>query len=164
MTESAATPNAPAVTLKPGDPAPDFTLPDTHGTPTALSDLRGAPVLVVFVPFAFSGTCTSELCELRDNIEDFETAGVRLLVVSTDAVFTLKAWQAAEGYQFDLLSDFWPHGEVAQAYGVFNEKAGLANRGTFLIDKEGVVRFAEINQPGEARDQQAWKKAVADLG
>jgi len=98
------------MTLRPGDPAPDFTLQDTHGTPVHLADLHGEPVLIVFYPFAFSGICTGELCELRDNIEDFETAGVRLLAVSTDSVFTLKAWQQQEGFSFDLLSDFWPHG------------------------------------------------------
>jgi mycoredoxin-dependent peroxiredoxin len=83
--------------------------------------------------------------------------------VSVDTPFSMKAWSEQEGYQFPLLSDFWPHGQVATTYGVFNEKAGLANRGTFLIDKTGVVRFTEVNGPGEARDQDAWKKAVADL-
>jgi len=77
--------------------------------------------------------------------------------------FSLKAWSQAENYQFPLLSDFWPHGETAKAYGVFNETAGMAVRGTFLVDKEGVVRFAEVNQPGEARDQEGWKKALASL-
>ena len=164
MTEpAAAVPSGPAVSLEPGDPAPDFTLPDTHGTPTTLSDLRGAPVLIVFVPFAFSGTCTNELCELRDNIEDFETAGVRLLVVSTDAVFTLKAWQAAEGYQFDLLSDFWPHGEVARDYGVLDESAGNALRGSFLIDADGIVRWCVVNPRGQARDLEEYRRAVAEI-
>lgn len=163
MTESAAVPTSPVVVLKPDDPAPDFTLPDTHGTPTTLSDLRGGPVLVVFVPFAFSGTCTSELCALRDNIEDFETAGVRLLVVSTDAVFTLKAWQAAEGYQFDLLSDFWPHGAVASAYGVFDEGSGIALRGTFLIDADGIVRWCVVNPRGQARSLEDYGRAVAEI-
>jgi peroxiredoxin len=163
VTESAATQTALTESLKPGDPAPDFTLPDTHGTPTALSDLRGTPVLVVFVPFAFSGTCTSELCELRDNIEDFETAGVRLLVISTDAVFTLKAWQAAEGYQFDLLSDFWPHGEVARDYGVFDEGSGIALRGTFLIDADGIVRWCVVNPRGRARDLEDYRRAVVEI-
>ena len=86
-----------------------------------------------------------------------------MLGVSVDTPYSLKKWAEQEGYQFPLLSDFWPHGAVAKAYGVFNEKAGMANRGTFLIDRTGVVRFAEVNQPGEARDQEAWKKAVASL-
>ncbi|WP_199430239.1 peroxiredoxin [Qaidamihabitans albus] len=147
-----------------GTQAPDFTLNDYNKQPVTLSSFRGdRPVLLVFYPFAFSGICQGELCQLRDEFADYENEGVQVLGVSVDTPFSLKAWAEQQGYQFPLLSDFWPHGEVAQAYGVFNEKAGLANRGTFLIDKEGIVRFAEVNQPGEARDQQAWKKAVSGL-
>ncbi|SFB59155.1 Peroxiredoxin [Amycolatopsis marina] len=148
-----------------GTQAPDFTLKDYNKQDVTLSSFRGdKPVLLVFYPFAFSGICQGELCQLRDEFAEYSDQGVQVLGVSVDTPFSLKAWAEQQGYQFPLLSDFWPHGEVAQAYGVFNEQAGLANRGTFLIDKDGVVRFAEINQPGEARDQQAWKKAVADLG
>jgi peroxiredoxin len=147
-----------------GSQAPDFTLNDYNKQQVSLSSFRGEkPVLLVFYPFAFSGTCQGELCQLRDEFADYESEGVQVLGVSVDTPFSLKAWAEQQGYQFPLLSDFWPHGEVAKTYGVFNEGAGLANRGTFLIDKDGVVRFAEVNQPGEARDQSAWKKAVADL-
>ncbi|GAB4086201.1 peroxiredoxin [Myceligenerans cantabricum] len=147
----------------PGDPAPDFTLPDTHGTPVHLADLRGEAVLVVFYPFAFSGICTGELCELRDNIEDFETAGVRLLAVSTDPVYTLKAWQEAEGFGFDLLSDFWPHGAVAQAYGVFDDVPGIALRGSFLVDADGIVRWSVVNPRGKRRDLEGYRQALAEI-
>jgi len=147
-----------------GSEAPDFTLNDYNKQPVQLSSFRGdKPVLLVFYPFAFSGICTGELCQLRDEFADYDNKGVQVLGVSVDTPFSLKAWAEKEGYQFPLLSDFWPHGEVARAYGVFNEQAGLAVRGTFLIDKDGVVRFAEVNAPGEARDQQGWKKAVAEL-
>ncbi|HJQ46457.1 MAG TPA: peroxiredoxin [Amycolatopsis sp.] len=147
-----------------GAQAPDFTLNDYDKQAVTLSSFRGdKPVLLVFYPFAFSGICTGELCQLRDEFADYDNQGVQLLGVSVDTPFSLKAWAEQQGYQFPLLSDFWPHGEVAKAYGVFNEGAGLAVRGTFLIDKEGVVRFAEVNQPGEARDQGSWKKAVAEL-
>ncbi|WP_290059843.1 peroxiredoxin [Amycolatopsis solani] len=147
-----------------GSEAPDFTLNDYNKQPVQLSSFRGdKPVLVVFYPFAFSGICTGELCQLRDEFADYDGKGVQVLGVSVDTPFSLKAWAEKEGYQFPLLSDFWPHGEVARAYGVFNEDAGLAVRGTFLIDTSGVVRFAEVNAPGEARDQQGWKKAVAEL-
>ncbi|ACZ31148.1 alkyl hydroperoxide reductase/ Thiol specific antioxidant/ Mal allergen [Xylanimonas cellulosilytica DSM 15894] len=150
--------------LQPGEPAPDFTLQDTHGTPVHLADLLAdGPVLLVFFPFAFSGICTGELCELRDNIEDFETAGVRLVAVSTDPVFTLKAWQQVEGYTFDLLSDFWPHGAVARAYGVLDEQNGHALRGTFLIDAGGVVRWSVTNPRGQRRDLQAYRTALAEI-
>jgi len=152
------------MTVEVGSEAPDFTLNDYNKQPVQLSSFRGdKPVLLVFYPFAFSGICTGELCQLRDEFADYDNKGVQVLGVSVDTPFSLKAWAEVEGYQFPLLSDFWPHGEVAQAYGVFNADAGLAVRGTFLIDKDGVVRFAEVNAPGEARDQQGWKKAVAEL-
>jgi mycoredoxin-dependent peroxiredoxin len=145
-----------------GSKAPEFTLKDYNKQEVALSSFVGKkPVLLVFYPFAFSGICTGELCQLRDDFSAFEN--VQVLGVSVDTPFSLRVWAEQEGYQFPLLSDFWPHGAVAQQYGVFNEKAGMANRGTFLIDTEGVVRFAEVNGPGEARDQDAWKKAVASL-
>jgi len=147
-----------------GQQAPDFTLNDYNKQAVTLSSFRGdKPVLVVFYPFAFSGICTGELCQLRDEFAEYDGQGVQVLGVSVDTPFSLKAWAEQQGYQFPLLSDFWPHGEVAKTYGVFNEDAGLAVRGTFLIDKDGVVRYAEVNAPGQARDQQSWKKAVAEL-
>jgi peroxiredoxin len=147
-----------------GSKAPDFTLNDYNKQAVTLSSYQGEKnVLLVFYPFAFSGLCQGELCQVRDELATYTDANVQVIGVSVDTPFSLKAWAEQQGYQFPLLSDFWPHGTVATSYGVFNDKAGLANRGTFLIDKEGVVRFAEINQPGEPRDQEAWKKAVADL-
>ncbi len=149
--------------LGPGDPAPDLTLVDTHGTPVTLSALRGGPVALVFVPFAFSGTCTRELCELRDAIEDFEVAGVRLLAVSCDATFTLRAWAEQEGFGFDLLSDFWPHGAAARAFGVFDEAAGIPLRGSFLVDADGIVRWSVVSPRGRARDLGDYRAALAGL-
>ena len=146
-----------------GDRAPEFSLPDQDRQAVSLADLRGTPVLLVFYPFAFSATCTGELCRLRDELVDYTEAGVRVLAISTDPVFSLKAFRDAEGLDFPLLSDFWPHGEVARAYGVFNEKAGMAVRGTFLVDAGGVVRFAEVNGPGDVREQSGWKAAVREL-
>ncbi|MCC2333548.1 peroxiredoxin [Cellulomonas wangsupingiae] len=151
--------SAPAV----GAPAPGFTLPDTHGTPVTLSELRGTPVALVFVPFAFSGTCTSELCELRDNIAAFDQAGVRLLAVSCDPMFALRAWGEQEGYTFDLLSDFWPHGAAARAYGVFDEATGHAVRGSFLVDADGVLRWSVVHPRGQARPLSAYREALAAL-
>jgi peroxiredoxin len=145
-----------------GTEAPDFTLKDQNNQDVTLSSFRGdRSVLVVFYPFAFSGICTGELGAVRDDLSSFQNADVQILAVSVDHPFTLKAWAAAQGYQFPLLADFWPHGKVAQEYGVFNDKAGFALRGTFLVDKTGTVQFAEVNGPGEARDQEAWKKALA---
>jgi peroxiredoxin len=147
-----------------GQKAPDFTLKDYNKQPVTLSGFEGEKnVLLVFYPFAFSGLCQGELCQVRDELADYTDANVQVIGVSVDAPFSLKAWADQQGYEFPLLSDFWPHGDVAKAYGVFNEAAGMANRGTFLIDKEGTVRYAEVNQPGEPRDQAAWKKAVTEL-
>ena len=151
------------MSLSVGDRAPEFSLPDQDKQVVSLEGLRGSPVLVVFYPFAFSGICTGELCQLRDELSTYTDAGVKVVAVSTDPTFTLKAWREQQGFDFPLLSDFWPHGAVAQAYGVFNEKAGMALRGTFLIDAEGTIAFAEVNQPGDAREQSGWKDAVGKL-
>lgn len=151
------------VAPQPGELAPDFVLTDTHGSPVRLSELRGAPVVLVFVPFAFSGICTGELCELRDNVALFDDAGVRLLVVSCDPMYTQRAWAEQEGYAFDLLSDFWPHGQVATAYGVFDAERGLAARGSFLVDADGVLRWAVVNPPGQARSLAGYREALTAL-
>ncbi len=151
------------MTLSVGDSAPEFSLPDQDKQVVSLAELRGTPTLLVFYPFAFSGICTGELCQLRDELSTYSDAGVRVVAISTDALFSLKAFREKEGFEFSLLSDFWPHGEVAKAYGVFNEKAGMALRGTFLIDAEGKVAFAEVNAPGDARAQSDWKDAVSQL-
>lgn len=152
------------MTLRVGDAAPDFTLPDANKTPVSLSTFRGRqPVLLVFYPFAFSGVCTGELCQLQDDLGSFTDAGVQVLAISCDTAQSLRAWSIEQSYQFPLLSDFWPHGAVAQAYDVFFDKAGMAMRGTFLVDAGGTIRFAEVNGPGQARDQSAWKRAVAAL-
>ncbi len=144
-----------------GSAAPDFTLKDQNNQEVTLASFRGERnVLVVFYPFAFSGICTGELGAVRDDLSSFQNADVQILALSVDHPFALKAWAGAEGYQFPLLADFWPHGEVAKAYGVFNDGAGFALRGTFLVDRTGTVQFAEVNGPGEARDQEAWKKAL----
>ncbi|MDG4772209.1 peroxiredoxin [Solwaraspora sp. WMMD792] len=147
-----------------GTPAPEFTLKNQNNQEVRLADFRGRQaVLLIFYPLAFTGTCQGELQEVRDNIDAYVNDDVQTLTVSVDSVYTHKIWAEQEGFQFPLLADFWPHGAVAQAYGVFNDAAGIANRGTFVIDKAGVVRFAEMNGPGQARDQAVWRKALADL-
>jgi peroxiredoxin len=147
-----------------GAPAPEFALRDQHGRTQRLSDLAGeGAVALVFYPFAFSGICTGELCELRDNLDEFENASVQLVGVSCDPVHAQRAWAEAEKYDFPLLSDFWPHGEVARAYGVFNETMGAAIRGTFLVDRGGVLRWSMVNGPGEARPLSAYREALASL-
>jgi mycoredoxin-dependent peroxiredoxin len=145
-----------------GFPAPDFTLRDQNNQEVHLATYRGVRnVLLVFYPFAFTGTCQSELHTIRDN--PFDDAVVQVLTVSVDSIFSHKVWATQEGFEFPLLADFWPHGEVAQAYGVFNFERGCANRGTFIIDREGMVRFAEMRVTG-ARDQNAWRQELEAIG
>ncbi len=147
-----------------GVEAPDFVLKDQNNQEVKLSDFRGSRnVLLVFYPLAFTGTCQGELGAMGDNLKDFVNDRVQVLTVSVDSSPSHKVWAEREGYQFPLLADFWPHGAIAQAYGVFNVERGYANRGTFIIDKAGVVRYAEEYPPGQARDQDAWRKALAEL-
>jgi peroxiredoxin (alkyl hydroperoxide reductase subunit C) len=147
-----------------GDVAPDLSLPDSSRNLVSLNDFRSQrAVLLVFYPFAFSGICTGELSQVRDHLDDFQNDRVQILAISTDPTYTLRAWAAAEGYGFPLLSDFWPHGKAANTYGVFNESAGMAIRGTFLVDIDGIVRFAEANPPGQPRDQDQWRRVIAAL-
>ncbi len=147
-----------------GQSAPDFALKDQHGQVVRLSDFAGKQnVAIVFYPFAFSGICTGELCEIRDNIAMFEGDGVQVLAISCDPMYSLRAFAEAEGSAFALLSDFWPPGQVAQAYGVFNDTAGMAIRGTFLIGKDGTVKWSVVNAPGQARPLAAYREALAGL-
>ena len=147
-----------------GSEAPEFVLKDQNNQEVRLSSFRGQRnVLLVFYPLAFTGTCQGELCSVRDNLNDFVNDAVQVLTVSVDSSPAHKVWAEREGYEFPLLADFWPHGAVAQAYGVFNDERGFANRGTFIIDKQGVIRFAEMTGPGQPRDQDAWRKALFAL-
>jgi peroxiredoxin len=147
-----------------GARAPDFTLKDQNNQEVQLSDFRGRKaVLLVFYPLAFTGTCQGELTEIQENLSEYANEYIQVLTISVDSPYSHKVWAEREGYDFPLLADFWPHGAVAQAYGVFHDKAGFANRGTFVIDKDGVVRFAEAQGPGESRDQKRWRSALAEI-
>jgi len=139
--------------LQIGDQAPDFTLRDQHGQEVSLSSFTGErAVLLVFYPYAFSGVCTGELTGFRDRLGDFETDDTTLLGISCDPMYTQRAFADRDGIFFPLLADFWPHGEVAAAYGVLDESEGCASRSSFVIDKNGVVRWALHSERGEARD------------
>ena len=147
-----------------GDTAPDFELTDQHGTPVRLSDFQGKKtVVLVFYPLAFSGVCTGELCAIRDRLPTLGGDDVQVLAVSVDSMFAHRAWADQENYRFPLLSDFWPHGEVAKTYGIFDETRGVATRGTYIIDKTGVVRWKVENAIPDARDLDEYRKALADI-
>jgi len=147
-----------------GTRAPGFTLKDQNNQDITLADFHGRKtVLLVFYPLAFSGTCQGELAEIKTNLPAYANEKVQVLTISVDSVYSHKVWANREGYNFPLLADFWPHGEVARSYGVFNEDKGYANRGTFLIDEQGIIRYAQENQPGERRDQKDWQASLAEI-
>ncbi|WP_042386820.1 peroxiredoxin [Streptacidiphilus melanogenes] len=147
-----------------GSPAPEFSLKNQHGEVVSLADFRGEKnVVLVFYPFAFTGVCTGELCSLERELPSFQNDDVQILAVSNDSPFTLRVFAEQEGLEYPLLSDFWPHGEVSRAYGVFDEEKGCAVRGTFVIDKQGVVRWTVVNGLPDARDQQEYLKALQAL-
>lgn len=152
------------MTLSVGDEAPDFELTDQHGQAVRLSDLRGRKAaLVVFYPWAFSRVCGGELRALQESLGDLVSDDVELLTVSTDSMFALRTYADREGFTFPLLSDFWPHGEVAEAYGVLHPEIGIALRGTFLVDRSGVIRWSVVKGIPDARDVDDYRKAIADL-
>jgi len=150
--------------LEVGAQAPDFTLKDQNQQPVTLSSFIGEKnVLLVFFPLAFTGICQGELDQLRDQLPSYVNDDSVALAISVGPPPTHKIWATESGFLFPVLSDFWPHGAVSEAYGVFNSDTGFPNRGTFVIDKSGIIRFAEMKQPGESRDQQLWLDALGAL-
>ncbi len=146
-----------------GERAPDFSLRSQHGETVARDDLVGTAALVVFFPFAFSGICGSELADLRDHREHFDAAGVRVLAVSCDPMYALRVLADRDGLGFTLLSDFWPHGEAARAFGCFDESVGAPLRGSFGLDADGVVRAGLVRGLGERRDVETHLAVAAEL-
>jgi peroxiredoxin len=145
-----------------GDRAPDFSLRDQHGARVRLSSYAGKKaVLLVFYPFAFSGVCTGELTGFRDRLGDFETADSTLVALSCDPMYSQRAFADRDGIFFPLLSDYWPHGAVASAYGVLDPEHGCPERSSFVIDKQGIIRWAVHNDRGEARDLDAQATQLA---
>jgi peroxiredoxin len=138
--------------IETGSEAPDFDLEVDSSTRVRLADFRSRRnVLLVFHPFAFTSLCEEEALDLQENLPSFESAETDVLLVSCDASPARQAWKEKLGLTYTLASDFWPHGEAARAYGVFNEERGAAVRGTFLIDKDGVVVWSLVNDAGTRR-------------
>ena len=153
------------MTLPTGQAAPDFSLKNQHGETVTLSSYAGAKsVVLVFYPFAFSGVCTGELCEIRDRLTDISGDDSEILAVSCDHMFSLRAFAERDGYSFSLLSDFWPHGEVSRAYDVFEEKPGCSGRATYVIDKDGIIRWSVHNEIPQARDLDVYRKVLSEIG
>jgi len=150
--------------LSVGDEAPHFELKDQHGQSVRLSDLRGRrAALVVFYPWAFTGVCGGELNAIQADLEHLVSDDVAVFAVSTDSMYALRTFADQEHFTFPLLSDFWPHGAVAEAYGVLDHRAGVARRGTFLVDRDGVVRWLVVNGIPDGRDVEDYRQAIATL-
>ncbi len=147
-----------------GQPAPDFALKDQNNQVVSLADFRGEQtVVLIFYPYAFTRVCAGELCAIRDDLSSFQNEDVQVLTVSVDTPYAHRVWAEQEGFTFPLLADFWPHGAVAQAYGCFNAERGCSTRGTYVIDREGVVRWTVVNAIPDARDQAEYLKVLANL-
>ncbi|MEE6282353.1 redoxin domain-containing protein [Georgenia sunbinii] len=144
-----------------GELAPELELPDTHGTPVRVGGVRAAPQLVVFLPFAFTATCAGELRDLHALRGSVPSAGV--VAISCDPAPALRAWAAHEGVDVPLLSDFWPHGRAAAAFGVLDDDGGFATRGSFLLDGEGRVAWSTHSPAGLARSVADYRAALTAL-
>jgi peroxiredoxin len=152
------------MTAQIGSPAPDFTLRDTQRAEVSLSDFRGKKTLLVFIPFPFTQNCETELCTIRDNLASLNALDANVVVITTHALHTNRVWAEQQGFEFPILADYWPHGAVAQAYGCFNEIAGSANRATYVLDEEGVVRdIIATDSLGTIREYSEYTKALAAL-
>lgn len=147
-----------------GAPAPAFTLRDQQKNEVSLADFAGKKTLVVFIPFPFTGTCEGELCEIRDNLSELQSADAEVVVITCDTLHANRMWSELQGFDFKILSDFWPHGEVTKAYGCFNEATGSANRSTYVLDEDGVVtEIIATDSLGVAREFPAYTKALAKI-
>ena len=150
--------------LQPGDPAPDFTLPDQDRNPVSLAGTAGTRRLLVFIPLPFTRVCEGELCTIRDNLEALSSRDAEVLAVTCGMTSTNKRWATEQGFTFPILSDFWPHGDVTRAYGCFNERIGVPERATFTIDETGVIREVVVSESfGTARDFAAYTRSLDQL-
>lgn len=146
-----------------GSVAPEFTATDQHGQTVTRSALHGSKAVLVFYPFAFSGVCTSELGTIRDSLDELRAEDAVVLAISCDPMYALRVFADTEKLAFPLLSDFWPHGQIAHDYGVFDQQRGCALRGTFVLDAGGVVRWSVVNNLPDARSVEDYRRALADL-
>lgn len=154
-------PRATSKTLKVGDTAPDFTLKSAKREDWHLSDFRGKKnVVLAFVPFAFSSVCSAQLPSYEAELDRFKDLDAEVVSISMDSTHALTAWAKSMGTSFSLLSDFYPQGQVVDLYGV-RHQAGMAERALFAIDKEGVIRFIEIQDaPGNMPDNENLFEAL----
>jgi mycoredoxin-dependent peroxiredoxin len=147
-----------------GKPAPDFSLKDHANNTVSLSDLKGSKAIIVFIPNPFTGICDGEACAIRDDLSGLENLGAKVVIITVHGRAEIAKWVETYNLPFPVLSDFWPHGATAQAYGAFNEALGIANRSSYVRDANGVVReIVKSDQLGQAREYDAYKQALAKV-
>ena len=153
--------------LQPGQAAPSFKLFNTQKKETSLEDFKGKNLVLLFYPFAFSGTCTAELCNMRDNFKIYENLNAEILGISIDSVFSQKRYKEEQRLNFELLSDF--NKEVSKAYDSLYENfiygtKGVSKRSAFVIDKQGIIRYAEIlDDAGKQPNYEAIQNCLKTL-
>ena len=147
-----------------GQPAPAFELVDQTRSLVSLESLLGKKSLIKFIPFPFTGVCEGEVCEVRDNLASLTDLDTNIVVITCDTVPSNTRWATELGVSFPILSDFWPHGAVAQAYGCFNEAIGVAMRSTYVLDEDGIVRdIVATPVLREARSMAAYHESLASI-
>ena len=147
-----------------GSPAPAFSLLDQDRNAVSLDDVTGKKSVIVFIPFPFTAICDAEACAIRDNLGPLSGLGANVAVVTCHAVQINKKWSDDNGFTFPVLSDFWPHGRVATEFGAFNEKVGVANRMSFVLDSDGIVRsIINSGSLGTAREFAAYTDALGEI-
>lgn len=147
-----------------GTQAPDFTLLDQNKEQVSLSDLAGHNSLIVFIPFPFTGHCDSEGCAIRDGLGGLESVDAKVVVITDHAIPVTAKWAADNKFDFPVLSDFWPHGDVTKAYGAFNEMLGAAHRVTYVIDGDGVIKDVFTTESlAIPREYELYNKALAAI-
>lgn len=148
-----------------GQPAPPFELRDTEGNTVTLESLKGRKTLIVFIPFPFTGTCEMELCTIRDHLAELNDLDANVVAITTDTPFANAEWSKKNQFGFPVLSDFWPHGAVTEAYGTFDPRVGAANRSTYVLDEEGIVRNIIATESRKfAREFDDYVAALASIG
>lgn len=147
-----------------GTPAPPFTLRNIDRSEVSLDDLKGRKSLIVFIPFPFTGVCEGELCALRDDRARLAELDANVVAITTTPMPSNKAWSEQNGFGFPVLSDFWPHGEVATAYDTFNEALGAAMRTTYVLDADGIIRDVIASEElGVAREHEAYAESLSKI-
>lgn len=145
-----------------GEQVPTWSSVDQHGAPIGSQELAGRAALMVFYPFAFTGICSGELDELQGSLDEIDSAGVTLIGLSCDTMYTQRVFSEHRNLRMPLVADHWPHGAIASAFGVFDAQAGCAVRASFLIDGDGTVVWQVVNDIGERRDITDHVTAVRD--